>query len=687
MYMALNVALDIGGTFTDLIIVDETTGSLEHAKSSTTPHDLTVGILNCLKKSGVDLKSCRSFVHGTTVAINTVIEEKGAKTALITTKGTKDIYRIGRGNRPESYNIFFKRAVPLVSRHLTFEADERILSSGEVLTPLQDDATEATTRTLADVSPEAVAVSFLHSYINPAHEARMGEAIRKILPSTYISLSHEILREYREYERTSTTVVNSYIGPIVKRYIEDLEKLIDSMGFPGELLIMQSNGGVMSPDVAKKVPVAMMESGPVGGIMASAEIGNRLGYEDVIAFDMGGTTAKTSLIKDGEASVAEGYYVGGYASGQPVMLPVIDVVEVGAGGGSIAWIDDVGGLKVGPQSAGGYPGPVCYDQGGEEPTVTDANVVLGRISSRNFLGGEMPLNLEKARKAIEEKVASKLGLSVEEAALGIIQIAVAMMSLAVRGVSVEKGYDPRDFVLVASGGAGPVHALAIARELNIPRVIIPLLPAHFSAMGMLMTDIKHDFVRTYYRPLVDADFSEIKQIYDEMVSIGRETIAKEDVEPSDIKTQAFFDLRYIGQEFFLTIPVSEQEITAGDIGAIRASFDNLHDMRYGHKATEEPLEIVNIRLTAYGLRKKVAISEKKKAVGDEKIKEHRDIFITDSGNPVKCPIYEREALTVGDRVEGPAIIEEYASTTFLSFGDEASISEFDDIIITVGETK
>ncbi|MBW1801648.1 MAG: hydantoinase/oxoprolinase family protein, partial [Deltaproteobacteria bacterium] len=542
--MALNVALDIGGTFTDLIIVDESTGSLEHAKSSTTPHDLTVGILNCLKKSGVDLASCRSFVHGTTVAINTVIEGKGANMALITTRGTRDVYRIGRGNRPESYNIFFKRPVPLVSRRFTFEADERILASGEILTQLKDDETEAIKQAVANVSPEAVAVSFLHSYINPVHESKMGEAIKEILPSTYISLSHEILREYREYERTSTTVVNSYIGPIVKRYIEDLEKLIDSMGFPGELLIMQSNGGVMAPDVAKKVPVAMMESGPVGGIIASAEIGKRLGYKDVIAFDMGGTTAKSSLVKDGEAAVSEGYYVGGYASGQPVMLPVIDVVEVGAGGGSIAWIDDVGGLKVGPQSAGGHPGPVCYDQGGEEPTVTDANVVLGRISSRNFLGGEMPLNVEKARKAIDDKVASKLGLPVEEAALGIIQIAVAKMSLAVRGVSVEKGYDPRDFVLVASGGAGPVHALAIARELNIPRVIIPLLPAHFSAMGMLMTDIKHDFVRTYYKPLMEADFDDIHRIYREMVSIGRETIEKEGVEEDAVKTQAFFDLRY-----------------------------------------------------------------------------------------------------------------------------------------------
>jgi len=682
--MSLNLALDIGGTFTDLIVIDEATGALAQAKSSTTPYDLTVGILNCLRKSGVDLKQCQNFVHGTTVAINTVIEGKGARTVLVTTKGAKDVYRIGRGNRPESYNIFFKRPVPLVARRLTFEADERLLASGEMLTPLKADEAARVAKTVADVSPEAIAVCFLHSYINPAHEARMGEALRKLMPSVYISLSHEILREYREYERTSTTVVNSYIGPIVKRYLDDLEKLIDSMGFPGELMIMQSNGGVMSPGVAKKIPVAMMESGPVGGIIASAQIGKRLGFKDVIAFDMGGTTAKASLIKDGEASVAEGYYVGGYASGQPVMLPVIDVVEVGAGGGSIAWIDDVGGLRVGPQSAGGHPGPVCYDQGGEEPTVTDANVVLGRIGRNSFLGGEMPLNVEKARKAIQEKIASKLGLSVEEAALGIIRIAVAKMSFAVRGVSVEKGYDPRDFVLVASGGAGPVHALAIARELKIPKVVVPLLPAHFSAMGMLMTDIKHDFVRTYYKPLNDADFGEIRKIYDEMVSVGRETIAKEGLETDAVRTQAFFDLRYVGQEFFLTIPVSETEIYTGNRGAIRSSFDGLHDMRYGHKAAQEPLEIVNVRLTAYGVRKKAALAEKKIARGGAPVKGHREVFIEDTKKALSCPIYDREALSPGVVAKGPAIIEEYASNTFLSFGDEARLSEFNDIIITVG---
>ncbi len=682
--MALSIGLDIGGTFTDLIVFDERTGELQQAKSSTTPDDLTIGILNCLRKSQFDMKSCRNFVHGTTVAINTVIEGKGAKTALVTTKGTKDVYRIGRGNRPEAYNLFFKRPVPLVYRHMTFEAPERILANGEIWSPLEDSAAKAVVEEVIKVEPEAVAVCFLHSYINPSHEAKLGAALQKFFPSAYIALSHEILREYREYERTSTTVVNAYIGPKVTRYIEGLERLLDPLGFSGSLLIMQSNGGVMSPEMAKKIPVAMMESGPVGGIIASAEIGKRLGYPNVIAFDMGGTTAKASLIKDGEASVAEGYHIGGYASGQPVMLPVIDVVEVGAGGGSIAWIDEVGGLKVGPQSAGGDPGPVCYDHGGQDPTVTDANVILGRISDKQFLGGEMPLNIEKARNAIEKKVASKLGLSLEETAMGIIRIAVANMSFAVRGVSVEKGYDPREFVLVASGGAGPLHALEIARELKIPKVVVPLFPAHFSALGMLMTDVKHDYVRTYYKPLTEADFAKIRQIYDEMVLIGRETLEKEGVEAQSIRIQPFFDLRYIGQEFFLTVPVSEKEIFSADTKAIRLAFDTLHDRRYGHKATEEPIEIVNVRLTAYGMRKKITFPEKRTLQGGQVTRGHREVYLNDPKKPVTCPIYGRETLPAGYTVEGPAIIEEYASTTYLSYGDRATICPYGEITITVG---
>ena len=505
--MTWHVALDIGGTFTDLVAFDDATSELRHAKSSTTPRDLTEGIGRCLTKANIPLDSCETFVHGATIAINTLIEKTGARTVLLATAGARDAYLIGRGNRPEAYNMFFKRPDPLVPRNMILEVDERLSASGEPVVPLTSEAIGRICDEIAAFKPEAIAVCLLHSYVNPAHEIALGAALREAFPSAYISLSNEILRQYREYERTSTTVVNSYIGPRVSSYLNKLAEELKSQSFGGTLLIMQSNGGVTSVASAGRVPVALMESGPVGGINASAEFGKRLGFSQVIAFDMGGTTAKSSLIRDGEPAIAEGYYVGGYSSGHPVMLPVVDVVEVGAGGGSIGWIDEVGGLKVGPQSAGASPGPVCYAAGGTEPTLTDANLILGRIDPHNFLGGEMILDLAAARAAMKAKVADPLGLTIEEAALGMLRIGIAHMTLAVRGVSIERGYDPRDFVMVASGGNGGLHAPLIARELSIPKVIMPVLPAHFSAVGMLMTDIRHDYVRTHSYSLEELDFA------------------------------------------------------------------------------------------------------------------------------------------------------------------------------------
>src|SRR5439155_7304478 len=357
----------------------------------------------------------------------TLIERKGAKTGLIVTRGTRDVYSIGRGNRPESYNLLFHRHRPLVPRHLTREIDERMLASGEVLETLGHASLEEACRRLADEKVEAVAVCFLHSYVNPEHERAAGEIVRRAMPGAYVSLSHEILREYREFERTSTTVVNAYIGPKVGGYVRSLKASLGQIGFRGDLTIMQSNGGVMTPEVATERPVAMMESGPVGGIIASAQTGRALGFADVISFDMGGTTAKASLIRDGEPAMAPGCYVGGYASGHPVMVPVIDVVEVGAGGGSVAWIDDVGALKVGPQSAGAEPGPVCYRRGGSEPTITDANLVLGRLNPEHLLGGGVPLDANAARIAIQERCAEPLGIDVIQAANGIVEIANTAM--------------------------------------------------------------------------------------------------------------------------------------------------------------------------------------------------------------------------------------------------------------------
>ncbi len=542
------IAVDIGGTFTDLVAYDSRTGRLSYAKSLTTHRALVDGIMDCIDKSHSFLGDATEVIHGSTIAINTVLERKGAKTALILTRGTRDVYRIGRGNRPQAYNIFFRRPRPLVDYALTFEVNERLLASGEVLIPLDDESVYEICENLRGGGVEAVAVCLLHSYVNPDHERRVGEIVRSELPSVYVSLSHEILREYREYERTSTTVVNAYVGPRVSSYVNELDRRLKGGGFRGSLWIMQSNGGVMVPETAVRKPVAMMESGPVGGIVAAAEIGRELGFSNVISFDMGGTTAKASLIRESTPIVAEGYYLGGYAEGHPVLSPVVDVVEVGAGGGSIAWLDEVGQLNVGPRSAGSEPGPICYGRGGSKPTITDANVALGRIRACAFMGGEMTLDVSAACVGIEEQIARPLGLDVIAAAHGILEIANSKMSLAVREVSVAKGYDPRDFVLLASGGAGPLHALAIARELHLPTVVVPRFPGHFSAVGMLLSDEKHDAVQTVFKRLDRVDPAHLLSTYRRM--IGRIAAVRED-RLEDVRVAAVLDMRYEGQEFTL----------------------------------------------------------------------------------------------------------------------------------------
>ena len=672
------VAIDIGGTFTDLMAFDEATGRFAQAKSLTTPAHLVQGIIDCLQKSGVDCAAIGELIHGSTTAINTLIERKGAKTGLIVTRGTRDVYSIGRGNRPESYNLLFHRHRPLVPRHLTREIDERMLASGEVLEPLGHASLEEACRRLADEKVEAVAVCFLHSYVNPEHERAAGEIVRRALPGAYVSLSHEILREYREFERTSTTVVNAYIGPKVGGYVRGLKASLAEIGFRGELSIMQSNGGVMAPEVATERPVAMMESGPVGGIIASAQTGRALDFANVISFDMGGTTAKASLIREGEPTMAPGYYVGGYASGHPVMVPVIDLVEVGAGGGSIAWIDEIGALKVGPQSAGADPGPICYRGGGTEPTITDANLVLGRLDPDDFLGGQMVLDAKAAARGVLDKIADPLKMGASAAAQAIVDIAVSKMSLAVREVSVAKGYDPRDFALVASGGAGPLHVMAIARELHIPRVIVPLYPAHFSALGMLVADERHDFIRTFYADLDGADFRQLERTVEEMAAESADALAGGKVAEHRIH----LDLRYVGQEFTLSVPVARSQIRAGDRRGVRTAFDRLYDRRYAHHSPEEPVEIVNVRLAAIGKRATLALprlSAKRRA------KAHRrmDVHLGDPSGPVSCPVYRREDLGAGTRISGPALVREHGTTTVLFRGDLCSVARTGELLISV----
>ena len=676
----MRIAVDIGGTFTDLVAADGA-GKVFRSKALTTPDNLARGIEDCLRGAGIDVAGAEFFVHGSTVTINAVLERKGARTGLITTKGFRDVYEIGRGNRPEGYNLFFKRPVPLVPRDLRLEVDERLYASGEALKTLDEESARQAIAALKAAGVESIAVCLLHAYANAAHEQRLGELLRGQFPQAYVSLSHEILREFREYERTSTTVLNSYVGPLVSRYLVALEKMLADGGFNGTFRVMQSNGGVMSADTAKKMPVTMMESGPVAGVIAAARLGESLDCRHIISFDMGGTTAKSSLIKDFHPEVTSSYYVGGYVSGHPMMLPVVDIVEVGNGGGSIAWIDPAGGLKVGPQSAGAAPGPACYGKGGIEPTVTDANLITGRIDPEYFLGSGVRLQRDKAVQAVSEKIAKPLGMSVEEAALGILTIANFNMSLSVRAVSVEKGYDPRDCVLVPSGGGGALHAMAIARELSVPRVIIPPMPAHFSALGMLLADLKHDYVQTYVRELAETTGKEIAAAFSLLEKSALDTLAEEGARAEQIVLRRFLDMRYRGQEYTLPVPITEELGTLVDFSAIRSRFDQLHQEHYGHSAPNEPVMMVNLRLSALGrFENKLPLDTISRA--DESGVRGRRAVIFDS-KPVDCPIYLRSGLKAKDRLDGPAVIEEIGATILVYPGDRMQVNEFGHLIIDV----
>jgi len=668
------MAVDIGGTFTDLIGFDEELGTLHHAKQLTTYGNLAHGVLGCVEKSGLPLGGVSRLIHGSTIAINTVIERKGANVALIVTKGTRDVYAIGRGNRVAAFDLRFKRSQPLMPRRAIYEIDERMLADGSVLRPLDQDNLRSIAGTIRDRGYDAVAVCLLHSYRNPAHEQQVRELLVRELPDVYVSVSHEIMREYREYERTSTTVVNSYIGPRVGGYVASLRRELTEKDFRGELSIMQSNGGVMAPELAARRPVMMMESGPVGGVIAGARIAEALGYRNIISFDMGGTTAKASLVQDASPKMADGYYVGGYESGDPIMAPVVDIVEVGTGGGSIARIDEYGSLKVGPMSAGSTPGPICYGLGGSQPTITDANVVLGRIGASDFLGGDMRLDEASAKAGIEAQIGAPLGFDADQAALAIVDIAIASMSLSVREVSVEQGHDPRDFALVASGGAGPLHALAVARDLQIPTVIIPPFPSHFSALGMLLAQERHDLVRTYLARLDNVDLEELQALCAELEAEA-DAIARQKGAPSSL----LFELRYVGQEFSIAVPVERAQLAAGALGEVRRAFDALHEKQFAHHAADEPVELVNVRLVLRGDAPSLALPAVRGRQDAEPAR-RRVVFANGAHD---CRVYQRDQLVEGKTYTGPMLIQEYGTTTVLHPGDVARVAAHGALIVEV----
>ena len=678
------VGIDIGGTFTDLVGLRN--GEIVIDKTSTTPDDPTRGVADALSGVDADISAISDFLHGTTIAINTVLERKGANTALITTKGFRDVYAMGRNNRPEAFNLEFRRPRPLVPRSLTWEVSARMMATGEEIDPLDDGEVEAIGRELLAQDVSSVAVCLIHAYADPAHERRIGEILGRVCPGMFVSLSHDILREYREYERTSTTALNAYVGPRVRDYLDRLEGFLSDGQFGGSIQIMRSNGGTMSLGQARVQPVTMMESGPVAGMIAAGRIAEILGLEQCIGFDMGGTTAKASLITDGAPEVSEDYYIGGYSRGQPMQLPVVDIVEVGAGGGSIAWTDARGGLHVGPESAGADPGPACYGKGGHVPVVTDADLVLKRLNADRFLSGRMGLDTALSEAAIKEKIGDPIGLSVADAALGIAKIADASMSLAVRTVSVERGCDPRDTAMIAFGGAGPLHAVAIAREIFIPRVIIPRYPGNFSALGMLLAPWRQDFVRTFVGDLAHIDKAVAGAAFDELRKAGDERIALEGFNASDTDMQFAADLRYRGQEHTIPVPLGgADDLAAGGSDALRQTFDRLHDRRYGHAAPDESIQIVNLRLILRATGADTSfdwMSEPYRPV-DAQPDQTRDVIFDDPASPLASRVVWRPGLAPGAVVEGPAVIEEPNSTTLIFPGDVATVTEHGHLDIAI----
>ena len=678
------VGIDIGGTFTDLVGLRN--GEIVIDKTSTTPDDPTRGVADALSGVDADISAISDFLHGTTIAINTVLERKGANTALITTKGFRDVYAMGRNNRPEAFNLEFRRPRPLVPRSLTWEVSARMMATGEEIDPLNDGEVEAIGRELLAQDVSSVAVCLIHAYADPAHERRIGEILGRVCPGMFVSLSHDILREYREYERTSTTALNAYVGPRVRDYLDRLEGFLSDGQFGGSIQIMRSNGGTMSLGQARVQPVTMMESGPVAGMIAAGRIAEILGLEQCIGFDMGGTTAKASLITDGAPEVSEDYYIGGYSRGQPMQLPVVDIVEVGAGGGSIAWTDARGGLHVGPESAGADPGPACYGKGGHVPVVTDADLVLKRLNADRFLSGRMGLDTALSEVAIKEKIGDPIDLSVADAALGIAKIADASMSLAVRTVSVERGCDPRDTAMIAFGGAGPLHAVAIAREIFIPRVIIPRYPGNFSALGMLLAPWRQDFVRTFVGDLAHIDKAVAGAAFDELRNAGDERIALEGFNASDTDMQFAADLRYRGQEHTIPVPLGgADDLAAGGSDALRQTFDRLHDRRYGHAAPDESIQIVNLRLILRATGADTSfdwMSEPYRPV-DAQPDQTRDVIFDDPASPLASRVVWRPGLAPGAVVKGPAVIEEPNSTTLIFPGDVATVTEHGHLDIAI----
>jgi len=681
------IGVDIGGTFTDLVWVDEATGAVQVGKLLTTPKDpsqaVEQGVVTLLNDAGGRTADVRSLIHGTTLATNALIERKGARTGLLTTAGFRDAVEIGREGRYDMYDLFIDQPAPLVPRHLRLEVRERVAADGSVLTPLDPSSARAAIARLKEAGVEAVAICLLHAYRNPVHERALKDLCAELLPAVPVSCSSEVVPEIREYERTSTTCANVYVMPLMSRYLDDLERKLHDLGVPGRFYVMLSAGGIATPETAKSVPIRLVESGPAAGALAAARMARELGEPRLLSFDMGGTTAKACVIDGGEPLLAREFEVARAdrfkkGSGLPIRVPCIELIEIGAGGGSLARVDRMGLLKVGPESAGADPGPACYAQGGTTPTVTDADLLLGYLDPGFFLGGRMRLDVDAARRAVEETIAGPMGLSPTEAAWGIHRVVNENMAGAARVHGIERGKDLRAYPLFAFGGAGPVHAWQVGRILKVPRVLIPFGAGAMSAYGLLAAPLAFDFVRTAPQRLDAADWTQVSRLFGEMEAEGRRILRGAEVPDESVRIRRTAEMHYTGQGHEVEVAVPEGALDASSLAAITTSFEAAYRALYSRVPMGVPIEALNWRVVVSGPVPDITVSGAKPgapASGAAKPipKATRKAYFPEARGYVDTPVYDRYALTPGSRFTGPAIIEERESTTVVAPGARVSV--------------
>jgi N-methylhydantoinase A len=674
-----SIGTDTGGTFTDLVAMDDD-GNISVAKTPSTPPNFEQGVVNAVREVGVDRSDIRVLHHGTTVTTNALLTRRGAVTGLLTTEGFRDVLEIRNGSREEYFEINWNPPEPLVARHNRLPIPERVAADGTVVKALDEEAVRAAGALLAKRGVEAVAVCFIHSYANPAHEHRTVEILREELPDAYICASADILPEPPEFPRVSTTVANAYVGPVLDYYMKQLESAVKQLGYEGSVRIMHSGGGNMTPAGALRLPVRTSLSGPAAGVMAAAMIANAAGRPNLVSLDMGGTSADIATIVDGKPTVSTSQNV---EWGMPIAFPTVDLIAIGAGGGSIAWIDEAGAPHVGPQSATAQPGPACYQRGGVEPTTTDANLVLGRVRETSLLGGGMTMDKSLAVKAITERFAEPLGLSLEEAAEGIIRITNEHMAHGIRRMTIQRGLDPREFSLMAFGGAGPMHCAEIAQVLDMPEVIVPAHPGTTSALGLLAVDTRHDLVRAFNSPYQAIDPADVETEFTAMEAEARELLAAEGFAPEDIEVARQIEVRYVGQDRALSITLGDEPFDTGAKDATGTLFHELYDREFKYSVPELPIETKGLRLSAIGMTAKPTLPELELVGGDAAdAKVHEtDVWFEGAWHPTAY--YDRAKLKPGMRFDGPAIVEQYDSTTIVPPNTGVHIDHVGNLMITI----